>query len=130
MPTSSPVPPLPTLTGSEAQASRRSPGHRWSYTLGADYRGPYHHPERRSYRAHEYARRRQSLLDMGASRQLVSDGRVDEAQDVDGGGVHVGSSATQSHDLVLPKWQPDAEVSACFVCKTQFSFFFRKHHCR
>ena len=30
----------------------------------------------------------------------------------------------------LPRWQPDHEVSACPVCKTSFSFFFRKHHCR
>ncbi|KAF1952925.1 FYVE-domain-containing protein [Byssothecium circinans] len=33
-------------------------------------------------------------------------------------------------DLVLPRWQPDHEVSHCFVCGSQFTFFYRKHHCR
>jgi hypothetical protein len=33
-------------------------------------------------------------------------------------------------EVVLPRWQPDSEVNACPVCKTQFSFFYRKHHCR
>lgn len=30
----------------------------------------------------------------------------------------------------LPKWQPDSEVAACPICSRQFSFWFRKHHCR
>ena len=29
-----------------------------------------------------------------------------------------------------PRWQPDAEVTYCPICQTQFSFFVRKHHCR
>ncbi len=33
-------------------------------------------------------------------------------------------------DIVLPRWQPDAEVTYCPICRTQFSFFVRKHHCR
>lgn len=33
-------------------------------------------------------------------------------------------------DIVLPRWQPDAEVTYCPICSTQFSFFIRKHHCR
>lgn len=32
--------------------------------------------------------------------------------------------------LVLPRWQPDSQVSHCPVCGTSFGFFFRKHHCR
>ncbi|ROT37418.1 hypothetical protein SODALDRAFT_334517 [Sodiomyces alkalinus F11] len=32
--------------------------------------------------------------------------------------------------FVLPRWQPDAEVTVCPICRTQFSFFVRKHHCR
>jgi hypothetical protein len=33
-------------------------------------------------------------------------------------------------DIVLPRWQPDAEVTYCPICHTQFSIFVRKHHCR
>jgi hypothetical protein len=33
-------------------------------------------------------------------------------------------------EFALPSWQPDSEVTHCFVCRNQFSFFFRKHHCR
>lgn len=33
-------------------------------------------------------------------------------------------------DIGLPPWQPDAEVTQCPVCKNQFHFFYRKHHCR
>ncbi|KAG4420162.1 hypothetical protein IFR04_006725 [Cadophora malorum] len=31
--------------------------------------------------------------------------------------------------FVVPKWQPDATVTLCPICRTQFSFFVRKHHC-
>ncbi|KAK3394132.1 FYVE zinc finger-domain-containing protein [Podospora didyma] len=33
-------------------------------------------------------------------------------------------------DLVLPRWQPDAEVTYCPICRAQFNIFVRKHHCR
>lgn len=33
-------------------------------------------------------------------------------------------------DAGLPRWVPDAEVTYCPICQTQFSFFVRKHHCR
>jgi hypothetical protein len=33
-------------------------------------------------------------------------------------------------EIILPRWQPDAEVTYCPICRTQFSFFVRKHHCR
>ncbi|KAK0657332.1 FYVE zinc finger-domain-containing protein [Cercophora newfieldiana] len=33
-------------------------------------------------------------------------------------------------EVALPRWQPDAEVTYCPICRTQFSFFIRKHHCR
>ncbi|KAM7200459.1 FYVE zinc finger domain containing protein [Rhypophila sp. PSN 637] len=36
----------------------------------------------------------------------------------------------RSPDIVLPRWQPDAEVTYCPICTTQFSVFVRKHHCR
>ncbi|KAJ9164594.1 FYVE-domain-containing protein [Coniochaeta hoffmannii] len=37
---------------------------------------------------------------------------------------------TRLPSVVLPRWQPDAEVTYCPICHTQFSFFVRKHHCR
>lgn len=43
------------------------------------------------------------------------------AQDLEG---------TQEPEFVLPRWQPDAEVTYCPICQTQFSIFVRKHHCR
>ncbi|KAK2030672.1 FYVE-domain-containing protein [Colletotrichum zoysiae] len=33
-------------------------------------------------------------------------------------------------EFVLPRWQPDAEVTLCPICHVQFSIFVRKHHCR
>lgn len=35
-----------------------------------------------------------------------------------------------SPSVELPRWQPDAEVTYCPICHTQFSIFIRKHHCR
>lgn len=49
----------------------------------------------------------------------------------------IASSATARDDsrasvssVGPPRWQPDAEVTYCPICRTQFSFFIRKHHCR
>jgi len=36
----------------------------------------------------------------------------------------------RASEFMLPKWQADAEVTNCPVCKTLFTFFYRKHHCR
>lgn len=41
-----------------------------------------------------------------------------------------GGSGRRQSEVVLPRWQPDAEVTFCPICRTQFSFFVRKHHCR
>ena len=30
----------------------------------------------------------------------------------------------------FPRWQPDSEASECPICKRQFTWIFRKHHCR
>lgn len=36
----------------------------------------------------------------------------------------------RSREIVLPRWQPDAEVTECPICHTTFGFWYRKHHCR
>lgn len=41
-----------------------------------------------------------------------------------------GDAARRGSDLLIPPWQPDADVAHCPVCGTQFSFWYRKHHCR
>jgi hypothetical protein len=33
-------------------------------------------------------------------------------------------------EYTLPRWQPDSEVTNCPICNSQFSFWYRKHHCR
>ncbi|KAI9759902.1 MAG: hypothetical protein M4579_002027 [Chaenotheca gracillima] len=43
---------------------------------------------------------------------------------------HGRSRSRSSMEIVLPRWQPDGEVSACPICGKQFTFFYRKHHCR
>lgn len=40
------------------------------------------------------------------------------------------ASRQRRPDVAPPVWQPDADVSQCPVCKADFTFFFRKHHCR
>ncbi|KAK8166187.1 FYVE zinc finger-domain-containing protein [Phyllosticta citrichinensis] len=42
---------------------------------------------------------------------------------------HDGQGRRES-DIFIPTWQPDNDVSNCPVCGTQFSFWYRKHHCR
>lgn len=39
-------------------------------------------------------------------------------------------SRQETPEFVLPRWQPDAEVTLCPICNTQFSIWVRKHHCR
>ena len=36
----------------------------------------------------------------------------------------------RGHDIVLPRWQSDSEVTKCPICNTAFGFWYRKHHCR
>lgn len=40
------------------------------------------------------------------------------------------TASRTSSDITLPRWQPDAEVTLCPICSTQFGIFVRKHHCR
>jgi hypothetical protein len=38
--------------------------------------------------------------------------------------------ARMPSEIILPRWQPDAEVTLCPICGSQFSIWVRKHHCR
>eukprot|EP01127_Copromyxa_protea_P021519 TRINITY_DN7413_c1_g1_i1.p1 TRINITY_DN7413_c1_g1~~TRINITY_DN7413_c1_g1_i1.p1 ORF type:complete len:658 (-),score=95.74 TRINITY_DN7413_c1_g1_i1:140-2113(-) len=33
-------------------------------------------------------------------------------------------------EISAPVWQPDESAQSCCLCKTPFTFFYRKHHCR
>ncbi|KEQ97804.1 hypothetical protein AUEXF2481DRAFT_545127 [Aureobasidium subglaciale EXF-2481] len=33
-------------------------------------------------------------------------------------------------EVVVPRWQPDDELSACSICGNAFTFLNRRHHCR
>ncbi|KAK4226959.1 putative E3 ubiquitin-protein ligase ZNRF2 [Podospora fimiseda] len=45
-------------------------------------------------------------------------------------GASGATNVTGLSEIILPRWQPDAEATYCFICHTQFSIFVRKHHCR
>ena len=47
-----------------------------------------------------------------------------------GGHAERADAGRRESDIVLPAWQPDSEVAQCPVCGNQFSFWYRKHHCR
>ncbi|MCJ1464590.1 hypothetical protein MMC07_003203 [Pseudocyphellaria aurata] len=44
--------------------------------------------------------------------------------------IRTTSQSRRSTDIPLPRWQPDAEVSRCPICGSNFNFWYRKHHCR
>ncbi|KAG6065185.1 hypothetical protein E4U32_007669 [Claviceps aff. humidiphila group G2b] len=48
----------------------------------------------------------------------------------DSHGARSRHGVTTAHEVAPPRWQPDAEVTYCPICRAQFSFFIRKHHCR
>ncbi|KAG6028313.1 hypothetical protein E4U40_001085 [Claviceps sp. LM458 group G5] len=49
---------------------------------------------------------------------------------LDSHGARPRRGVTAAHEVAPPRWQPDAEVTYCSICRAQFSFFIRKHHCR
>ncbi|KAI5367502.1 Putative FYVE zinc finger, Zinc finger, RING-type, Zinc finger, FYVE/PHD-type [Septoria linicola] len=60
----------------------------------------------------------------GYSRMSHSNGSLSSR------GIGYGSVGRRESDMVLPQWQPDHEVSKCPVCETDFSLWYRRHHCR
>lgn len=43
------------------------------------------------------------------------------------GGV---APSRSGRNVTLPQWQPDSDVTHCFHCQSEFTWYFRKHHCR
>ncbi|EHY56440.1 hypothetical protein HRR83_002479 [Exophiala dermatitidis] len=41
-----------------------------------------------------------------------------------------GGLSGSARQYVVPRWQPDSEVSECPICKRPFTWMFRRHHCR
>ncbi|KAF1825233.1 uncharacterized protein K489DRAFT_315338, partial [Dissoconium aciculare CBS 342.82] len=39
-------------------------------------------------------------------------------------------NSQRSSEIGLPQWQADADASHCPVCENEFTFWYRKHHCR
>jgi hypothetical protein len=39
-------------------------------------------------------------------------------------------SSNNARQYVAPRWQPDSEASECPICGRQFTWLFRRHHCR
>jgi len=44
--------------------------------------------------------------------------------------IREASDSRRSSELRLPRWQPDHEATECPVCKNDFGFWNRRHHCR
>lgn len=55
--------------------------------------------------------------------------RHDGSPVAEGGGSLL-RSGRDEFEINLPGWEPDADVSLCPVCLTEFTFWYRKHHCR
>lgn len=83
---------------------------------GAGPSTPYHHSQRPSS-----GRRTSSTTSGMDNPPNISTGESAHEQPERSG---------RNNSIVLPRWQPDAEVTYCPICSTQFSFFNRKHHCR
>lgn len=79
-----------------------------------------------STRHHRHMQGSDSDSDQG--RALTS--QRDERDDTVAGTAATGGNEDTVNTAGPPRWQPDAEVTYCPICRTQFSFFIRKHHCR
>ncbi|KAL5423912.1 hypothetical protein PMIN04_003581 [Paraphaeosphaeria minitans] len=131
-----PLPPLPV----DSFPSRPSP--HYSFTAR-----PSAHTEGRPSRSSSERKRRLTTADSPFRRPSSMRMHSEDQPGSSRNPVVLGSSpaaapaqrpSLQSHtstgrrdsDFALPRWQPDSEVTHCFVCGSHFTFFYRKHHCR
>ncbi|RCI09938.1 hypothetical protein L249_8378 [Ophiocordyceps polyrhachis-furcata BCC 54312] len=116
--------PIPVRTssltgGTTTDTSLRSPVPSTQLSSGREESGPFSSPitdQRRQLTA------RRSQGGPGMQRARSSEDGGASQHRTQGGG--------SSPEVALPRWQPDAEVTYCPICNTQFSIFVRKHHCR
>lgn len=125
------VPPSTASTeqqgGSDHDSTRQGDRER---TSGANRRA---HTDDTMQHAQLASRRPSQRLAPSGSRHTDSDSQTVECRGSDSREPQV--SRMTGADLIpaaylLPRWQPDAEVTYCPICNAQFSFFVRKHHCR
>ncbi|MCJ1350191.1 MAG: hypothetical protein MMC33_000172 [Icmadophila ericetorum] len=86
-------------------------------------------------------RLRQQLSEMGgpsgnggfrspSAHQRIMEDLADRPLPPTPSAVESSQIARPNFEIVLPRWQPDHEVSECPICGKVFAFWFRKHHCR
>lgn len=115
----SPRPRSGETSSSSAERKRRS-------TAGES---PMRRPEGR--RTHEGSAGPSAGASGSAADPIVLDSPAPSQQNAGQSSLGVSSGAVRrGSEFVLPPWQPDASVTHCFVCGSQFTFFYRKHHCR
>ncbi|KAK5122651.1 hypothetical protein LTR85_003914 [Meristemomyces frigidus] len=115
-------------TGSESE--RRN----YSYPYPAQLSGPVQRRPSAMSSGSQHGVKRDTAIDLTtpprarpAAPGRPSGGDGSTRASISSGG---GGSRRRESDMSVSKWQPDAEVSRCPVCHTEFSFWYRKHHCR
>ncbi|KAI9876500.1 MAG: hypothetical protein M1830_006366 [Pleopsidium flavum] len=111
------------LTAHEDELSRRRSSSSTIYgqAPGGGFRRPIHPPQRTASE--------NEVGDSGLGRSIVVDLSSPE-RPVPRRPSAGSTRDRRSREFVVPRWQLDSEVSKCPICGTQFSFWYRKHHCR
>ena len=123
---------LSASTLSQARGTHSAPGHGIYSELGSAMDLPDNGsgvperlvPNRDGGRGSQAGSSRRTTLSAGSD---TSSRRSPPLEHARSNSVHPNGNTME---IILPRWQPDAEVTYCPICRMQFSFFVRKHHCR